>query len=152
MHIETKYVCEICGEKYKDKAMAETCEAKGPYTSLIDYWPIGMIVPCSDDVVLAVAERRPLKSFYNPYLSTDKEPVSYIGHLFTLSYWAFRTNGRGNSLEDELCGGDLKSDKPTDYYKTKLNLDTINGQNMIEYLKAKKITPTFWNGKEPEAI
>jgi hypothetical protein len=133
MKIETRYVCEICGEKYEKPADAEACEAKGPAADIMQFWPVGMLIPrdAGDKLALAVAERR-------PYMS---------GHLITTSYWAARDNGAGDSL-GELCGGDLHSDKPGDYYARPLDLTTPYAQRLLAYLKKKGITPTRWDGEK----
>jgi hypothetical protein len=79
------------------------------------------------------------------------EPFNTNGHIGTLSYWACRANGCGDSL-DHLCCGDLvdtgkkgfKKWVKNHYLPTKFTRHETFGR-MVKHLKSKGITPRYYD-------
>lgn len=133
MKIITHYQCEICKRQYDNPKDAQECEARGYPTPL----PIGLIFnnPAKEEFYsnMTFAIAKVCKDIYDP-------------HSLDYSLWATRDSHVGDSLDDDLCGGN--SDHPVEGRDIP-DLSHPTFQRMVAYLKAHKVPVTVWNGERP---
>jgi len=123
--------CNICRQRYDKESGAINCEKKG----VADKYPIGMI--CGS----------PHRFYKDITFATAGNHIQF-GHYNTVSLWACRDNGVGDSL-DHQCGGGSYG-LPC-YNKPDKNHPTF--KRMVKALKEKGIKDiTVWDGKKPVSL
>lgn len=120
--------CEVCRRRYDEKEEAERCESHTP----VEY-PVGCVF--MDDP----------NGMYGGFCFAVAEN-DIRGHLNSLSLWACRNNGGGDSLGNSMCGG-----AHTDLGKYSRFADprTPTFQRMINWLQSQNIPVTVWDGERP---
>ncbi len=126
--IPEKYECEICGRQFAKRERAAECEG----LSRKEY-PVGLIfgdhTPDAfyKDITFAVAK------------------IRFFGHCNDSPRWACRDNGAGDSVGEEMCGGNFLE---LSEYDAKFSEDHPTFKRMVKFLKSQNIPITIWNGKE----
>lgn len=145
MIIETKYICEICSQKYDSEEMAIACESKGYFNG--DKFPAGLMFEYTNNRYVGIFS-----------IPENIKPDTTIGynrnHIGQSYYWACRTKEfAGDSLGEEKCGGNFfHSDKDwienwIRYHHIENNLDSPEFTRMVKFLKGQKIKPSYYNKK-----
>lgn len=147
MKVIIEYQCEICLKKYSTESEALKCESKGVFDG--KNYPAGLMFEYTHSGYVGIFA---IPETVQPYEMGRKWGD---GHLGKSSYWACR-DGKysADSLGAERCGGDFfRSDN--EYFKHWVNNHAISDKyvngpeftRMVEFLKSKGITPTYYNSK-----
>lgn len=138
MKIITQYECEICGKRHFDEEAVIECESQGAFDG--SEYPAGLMFPYFHSRLIGIF------AFPKP-----PRPLTSDKHIGMSSYWACRVSG-GDSLGDEVCGGDYFRSNPEDfkrwltvYHMKKDNTECDEFKRMVEYLKSVNIQPSYYD-------
>lgn len=139
MKVETKYICEQCGEKYDNRDNALSCEERGIPNNNI--FPLGLMWICKPGIGCGdcIGGVEPIFIF-----SIKEIRVEDRSHYLSMSAYACRNNIHGDNLEHGSVGFQyiLK-----DFFKDKEEIDDLlrpEVQRMVNYLRSKGITPSYF--------
>ena len=129
MKKEIRYICEICGQRYKDVSAADECERRGIPDK--NKFPVGLIF------------NNPNKGFYKN-MTFAIARVEVHDHSTWKSLWVCRDNKFGDTLKGYCgSGGTFPLDK-----KDVPDRNHPTFKRMVKALKKKGITITVWDGKK----
>lgn len=143
MKVIIQYQCEICGKKHDSQELAKECEARGVFDNSI--YPPGLMYPYRHHDLIGI------------FAIPEKIPF-YEGnkHLGNSASWACRNIAVGDSLGDEVCGGDFyRSDKESfsrwvaHCHMTSEDMERKEFTRMVNFLRSVNIQPSYYdkNGK-----
>jgi len=126
-----EYMCEICHRKYKEEKHALECENR--------------LVPVEYPIGLIHGDNRKGAFYEKIVFAVGKNNINQ--HWNSLSLWACRDTGMGDSLGEHMCGSNHVNDKLTEH-DAHVDQDSPMFKRMIAYLKEQGIPITIWNGTE----